>query len=80
MGYKKMYKQLLAEFEQYKKESIKWSVEDFTEYDHPTHTIDRETAQYVLENMIRVHDAECGINWESIKIFIELFGTSKQMP
>ena len=79
MSYKKMYEQLLAEFEQYKKESIKWSVEDFTEYDHPTHTIDRETAQYVLENMIRVHDAEFGITWQKVEYYIEEYGTPKNI-
>jgi hypothetical protein len=69
------YEQLLAEFEQYKKESIKWSIEDFTQFKHPTHTIDRETAQYVLENMIRVHDAEFGITWIDVEYLIEQHGT-----
>jgi hypothetical protein len=75
MGYKKMYKQLLAEFEQYKKESIKWSVEDFTDYNYPTPTIDRESAQEALEHMIRMHDATCGITHETIEYYIELYKT-----
>ncbi len=79
MSYKKMYEQLLAEFEQYKKESIKWSVEDFTEYDHPTHTIDRETAQKALEEMIYHHDSEYGISWRSVDYYIKEYGTPKQL-
>jgi type IV secretory pathway TrbF-like protein len=78
-NYKEMYEQLLAEFNQYKEESIKWSVEDFTEYNHPTHKIDRRTAQYVLENMIRVHDAEFGITWIDVEYLIEQHGTPKQL-
>jgi hypothetical protein len=78
MSYKKMYEQLLAEFEQYKKESIKWSVEDFTEYDHPTHTIDLETAQKALEEMIYHHDSEYGISWRYVDYYIKEYGKEKQ--
>jgi hypothetical protein len=71
------YEQLLDEFKQYKKESIKWSVEDFIEYDHPTHKIDRETAQTALEDMISHHDASYGISWASVEYGIELYGIKK---
>lgn len=73
--YKKMYEELLAEFEQYKKESIKWSVEDFTslndEYDDLY--ITDENAQKALEYVIRNHDCDLGITWETIRYTFELF-------
>lgn len=73
--YKKMYEDLLAEFEQYKKESIKWSVEDFTtlnaEYDDLC--ITDENAQKALEFVIRTHDCEYGITWETIRYAYELY-------
>jgi hydroxypyruvate isomerase len=76
-NYKKMYDDLLAEFEQYKRESIKWSVEDFTNYDHPTHTITEEDAQHALETMISEHDASVGISWYHVEYYIEDYGTEK---
>jgi hypothetical protein len=78
-NYKKMYEDLFQAFEQYKKESIKWSVEDFTDYDHPTHTISRLQAQDALRHMIRNHDAEHGITWADISYHIELFGKEKSI-
>lgn len=71
--YKKMYEDLLAEFEQYKKESIKWSIEDFTtlnaEYDDLY--ITDENAQKALESVIRTHDCDLGITWEHIRWVFE---------
>lgn len=75
--YKKMYEDLLAEFEQYKKESIKWSVEDFVFYNHPTHTINNSQAQEALEYMIKHHDADLGISWYNVSYCLEEFGTKK---
>lgn len=73
MDYKKMYEDLLAEFEQYKKESIKWSIEDFTtlnaEYDDLF--ITDENAQKALEMVIRTHDCDLGITWEHIRYAFE---------
>jgi hypothetical protein len=71
------YNKLLEEFEQYKKESIKWNIEDFTEYDHPTYTINKEQAQEALERMIQKHDACLGINWDIIEYYITEYGTLK---
>lgn len=76
-NYKKMYEDLLAEFEQYKKESIKWSVEDFTEYEHPTHQVNEEQARECLRDMIRHHDASYGVCWSDVEYFIEQYGTEK---
>lgn len=71
--YKKMYDELKQEFEQYKKESIKWSVEDFTtlnaEYDDLF--ITDENAQKALEMVIRTHDCDLGVNWETIRYVFE---------
>jgi hypothetical protein len=76
-NYKKMYEELFQVFEQYKKESIKWSVEDFMLYDHPTHTICRRQAQDALEEMISEHDASVGISWYHVEYYIEEYGTEK---
>lgn len=78
MDYKKMYEELQQEFEQYKKESIKWSVEDFLDYNHPTHTVTREQAQEALECMIRKSDYELGTTWYDVEYFIERFGHIKK--
>lgn len=71
--YKKMYEDLLAEFEQYKKESVKGSIEDFTtlntEYDDLF--ITDENAQKALERVIRTHDCDLGITWETIRYVFE---------
>lgn len=69
------YAELDNEFEQYRRESIKWSVEDFIDYSHITHTITMEQAQMALEDMIRNHDAENGVTWWTIASYIEKYGT-----
>ena len=76
-SYKKMYEELKQEFEQYKKESIKWSVEDFTEYRHRTHKVNEEQAKQCLTEMIREHSAEFGVNWNDVAYYIEQYGTEK---
>ena len=73
--YKKMYEDLLAEFEQYKKESIKWSVEDFLIYNEQYADeclyITTERAQEALEQMIKNHDAQYGISWEDVEYYFK---------
>ena len=78
-NYKEKYELLLKEFEQYKKESIKWSVEDFTEYEHSDFTINDQQAQDALERMIQKHDASFGISWDTIYYYIEEYGTRKEV-
>ena len=73
--YRQKYEDLLAEFEQYKRESIKWSVEDFTLYEHDKYTINEEQAQEALERMIARHDATMGISWDTIAYYITEYGT-----
>jgi hypothetical protein len=72
------YEALLKEFEQYKKESIKWSLQDFTEYEHPRYTINEYQAQDALERMIDEHDANFGISWSVIHYYIEEYGTVRE--
>jgi len=76
-NYKEKYEALLKEHEQYKNESIKWSTADFTEYDHPTHTITEEEAQEALEAMIEKHDANFGITWNTVDYYLAQYGTKK---
>ena len=77
-NYQEKYEALLKEFEQYKKESIKWSLQDFTEYEHPRYTINEDQAQDALERMIDEHDANFGISWSVIHYYIEELGTVKE--
>jgi hypothetical protein len=70
--FEEKYNSLLAEFEQYKRESVKWSVEDFTDY--PRFEISKEKAQEALEEMISKHNAGLGITWNTIEIFLEEYG------
>ena len=75
MDYKKKYEDLLKNFKQYKEESIKWSVEDFIERaKEMRYKITKKRAQEALEHMIRKHDAELGINWNTIDYYIENYG------
>ena len=76
-NYQEKYEALLKEFEQYKRESIKWSVEDFTEYEHHKYTINEEQAQEALERMIRKHDAIYGISWNEVEYYLCEYGTLK---
>lgn len=78
-NYQEKYEALLKEFEQYKRESIKWSVEDFTEYDHDKYTINEKQAQDALERMIQKHDASIGINWDTIDYYLCEYGTLKEV-
>lgn len=70
---------LTEEFEQYKKESIKWNIEDFLEYemDDGWH-ITKEQAQKALEHMIREHNFSEGITWDEIEYYYQEYGTYKE--
>ena len=72
----KRYDKLVEEFEQYKRESIKWSTEDFImrAQDIGEYLITEDQAQLALNDMIRSHDAEWGIGWHSIDYFTEKYG------
>jgi hypothetical protein len=75
--YKAMYEALRSDFEQYKKESIKWSVSDFLWLKVEGYTITREQAQKGLEAMINNHDASNGTHWETVRYWYEEYGTKK---
>ena len=70
--FEEKYNSLLAEFEQYKRESVKWSVEDFTDY--AGFEITKEKAQEALEEMISKHDAGLGITWNTVEYYLEEYG------
>ena len=70
--YEKAYDELKREFEQYKRESIKWSVEDFTSLEIDGEEISEDDAQDALENMIHNHDCEYGITWNSVTYYFHL--------
>jgi len=66
------YGKLEREFEQYKKESIKWSLEDIQYRAELKNIIlTNEEAQEILEDMIYGHDAELGINWITIDCYLD---------
>lgn len=73
--WKTKYDKLKAEFEQYKKESIKWSIEDFLGQEMEGWTITEEQAQDALEHMISKHDATIGINWDTVDYYYKQYGT-----
>src|SRR3990172_8025442 len=64
---------------QYSLESVKWSVEDFTDSDDDDLDITPKAAQAALEEMIRKHDAELGISWITIGVYKEEYGHPKGM-
>lgn len=66
------YKKLQREFEQYKKESVKWSVEDFT--GNPNYKISKTKAQQALEHMMSKHDATLGITWDTVECYLDMYG------
>lgn len=71
----KKHNDLIAEFEQYKKESVKWSVEDFIDKAKEIgYTITDEQAQTALEDMIHHHDCEYGITWGTVEHYVEVNG------
>jgi len=65
-SYKEKYEALLKEFEQYKLGSIEWSVEDFTSLKVEGFQITEEQAEMALADMIRHHDCNYGITWDTV--------------
>ena len=61
------YETFRAYHEQYEKESIKWSAEDFVNQGEIIDIeISEENAQLYLERMIEKHDCNFGITWSTI--------------
>ena len=76
INYEEKYNALLAEFEQYKKESIKWCIDDFIDQDR--YSITEEQAQRALEEMIQNHDCNYGITWNTLEYYINKYGIVKE--
>lgn len=67
-----------TEFEQYKRESVKWSVEDFLgRAEDLNYELTDEQAQDALEDMIRKHDCTIGITWDTVDFWVDYYGTKK---
>ena len=73
----KDYVELKQEFEQWKKESIKWSKYDFIDLEDDYEITD-EQAQDALEEMIRKTDCNYGVTWETVKYYKSIYGTKKE--
>jgi len=69
------YIKLQGDFEEYKNESIKWSVEDFTSLEVKGWTITDEQAKNALDAMIKGHDCTIGITWETVECYYQDYGT-----
>ncbi len=79
MDYKQKYEELLDEFEQYQKESIKWSKDDFLYLEmNNGWSITEDQAQDALEDMINHHDANEGINWYTIEYYYQKHRTKDE--
>ena len=64
------YEALQKEFDQYQKESIKWSIDDLIgTASRNGQILTREKAQEALERMIHKHDPMIGITWDTIDIY-----------
>ncbi len=63
----KAIKKERKQFEQYKKESIKWGVEDFLGLEG--YKLTKKEAQKALEHMIKKHDASNGITWTDLEFY-----------
>ena len=82
---------LQSEFEQFRRESIKWSVEDFTGYykeHYHEHFKEKgktklkltdQKAQDMLIEMINNHDASLGITWDTIESMLDQWLHDEQL-
>lgn len=73
--WKNKYNKLKEKFEQYKTESIKWSIEDFTDMKLDGWSITKDQAQEALNDMINSHDASSGIDWNTVEYYLQKYGT-----
>lgn len=68
-------RELQEEFDQYKRESVRWTTADFIGRAEERGTVvpTEEQAQELLERMIQKHDAELGITWVTIDCYLDDF-------
>ena len=72
------YNTLKKEFEQYKRESIKWGCEDFIQRAEDTgYKCSKKEAQKLLEEMIHKHDCEVGITWFTLDYYLQTYCKKK---
>lgn len=69
------WEKLKEEFEEYKKESIRWSTIDFMDLEKDGWEITEEQAGLALEDMISHHDCNNGITWVDVDYWYEQYGT-----
>ena len=71
-----LQKELLRDFDSLMNECVHWTAEDFEmrardiaddEWDE---VYDKTKFQDALENMLRHHDAEIGITWETVRVYL----------
>ena len=74
-NWKEEFLHLQMQFEEYRRQSIKWDVEDFIYYDLEGYTMDLEQSEAALQDMIKNHDAEYGITWNTVEYYITKYGT-----
>lgn len=73
------FDKLDKEFEQYKKRSIEWCIEDFLDYDTDgKYIITKGQAQEALEEMIKKHDPSLGITWDTVDYYLKEYGTETE--
>lgn len=75
--YDQLMDETQEEFEQYKRESIRWTVEDFEMQardradDEWEDVYDRAEFEGALKIMIREHSADLGITWETVNTYLD---------
>lgn len=74
------YSTLESDFDEWKKQSVKWGIEDFLTMneDESEYEITAERAKEALEHMINKHDAEMGITWTTVEHYYREYRTEKE--
>jgi len=71
----KNYDELEQRFEDYKKRSVSWCVEDIIyQAQEMGYRISLENAEEALYRMIEKHDAKMGISWTTVTHFVMEYG------
>lgn len=76
---RKQVKKLQVQIAELKATSITWTVKDFTTYELDGWQITVDQAEIALYNMIRDHDSNHGITWNTVADYITEYGTAVQV-
>lgn len=69
---------LQKKFDDFRERSIAWGVDDFiARAEERGYTISKPVAEKCLKEMIRNHDCNYGISWETLDVYIQRDGTEK---